>query len=163
MQIKACLSRGSASCLYCGEIPGQRWELKAGKGSQTNELGVKPCSQPHCSFCVCPSCLWPWRVFTFQKAPSGSCSSSAQCGAARWERGPFLSPGLCWGHLGRAGTPEPPGLLGQAPGGSEWLQCIFSHLCLCCLMSWLWFCLFFFFKTLFLFYFNLSTCMPENV
>lgn len=49
---------------------------------------------------------------------------------------------VTWAGQSKAGIHEPPSLLGQAGAGAECLHWIFSHLCLCCLMSLFCFCFF---------------------
>lgn len=66
-------------------------------------MSCECCSCTHAVYSGFVQAAFEYEVFsTLQRTCSGVCSSWAQRGAGQGERGPFLSPVLCWGPLGWA-------------------------------------------------------------
>lgn len=119
------------------------------------------CNQPHFILCLSKlplnrKCSSLSRELAVELTPTQPSVGQVRGNVARsWAQ---WCVGVTWAGQSSAVPHVSPWLLGQTGRGTEGCQWIFSHLCLCCLMSLFWFC---FLKIIF--YFNLSTCVPEDI
>lgn len=115
--------QGSVSCLYCGIIPCQSRELKAGKDSHINELGVL-LLQAATQFILCLSKLpLNLKCFSLSRELAGNLVQLSPVWDRSVEHGPFQRcVGVTWAGQSSAVIHVPPWLLGQAGGGTEWLS-----------------------------------------